>query len=138
VCWTGQIYWLIGSCLNEGRQWHSEILTFSWKHFTVRKTNPKAPFISGLHCSKKTLCFVPIACECMPANYGASTHSLISASELPTATQITLCITSQGMKVFAHIKVPISSVHLMPWCTVVGKWHAIGTFRSVYFATPTT
>ena len=63
----------------------------------------------------KTLYFVPIACQCMLANCGASTRRLVwSAYVLDMTVPIELCITYPEMWVFAHTRLAIVSGSSMP------------------------
>ena len=66
--------------------------------------------------SKKTLYFVPIACQCILANCDANTRRPVwSAYVLHITMLIELCITFPEMLVFAHTRLAIVSVPLMPW-----------------------
>ena len=61
-------------------------------HFTVQQTSLETPLFIALP-QLKSLCLVPISCQCMPTSYGASTHSLITnAFALDTALQQHLLI----------------------------------------------
>ena len=84
------------------------------KHFTVQETSSEAPLLSALLQLEKP-CFVIVACQCMPAYSGADAHNLAeNAFVLPTILSVVFLIT-QVTHVFAHIKLHISTGHMMPW-----------------------
>ena len=104
-----QISWCVDKCIIEGWWWHSETseITILCSKQTQRH------FWSVLSCSKKTLYFVPIACQCMLANCGANTHRQVwNAYVLHITMPIELCITYPEMLVFAHTKPLCQDI----WC----------------------
>ena len=72
--------------------------------------------------------FVPLACKCMVASCSARSHNW-----LITPAHIEICFVSPGTEVFAHIKLLISSGHLMSWLDTICKLLFNGAFLHQIF-----
>jgi len=87
IFWPSEIPWCVDKCIIEGWWWYSETSEIIILHFW-----------SVLSYSKKTLYFVPIACQCMLANCGANTQKPVwSAYVLRITVPTELCFTYPEM-----------------------------------------